>query len=314
MKLNRNTTFSANQTRKSRRKGFTLIELLVSMTITLVIISVLMSMTRVAVNGMVSAQNATRYSRISQEVMSTVSKDLEGIVIRTGNDFEWVNVQENGNTSPNLGPDNNKEMQNPIEMSFFSAVTDRYDGNIGTADDKGGDISLVRYKLVYQDIITGGASGFPVFSLYRKRVDPDKAFTDHLSQTDLGSYSDQATGDEFLAENIYDITISFNFEFLRTDGTTAYKRIPVQINGEFKGLSIKGNEVLVTGSAGGPQELVVQNAGSARLSSADISLLVLSDAGMNGLDRTKIDSDEELSAYLLKHGKHFSKSVILPRP
>ena len=298
-------------TLKTKRKGFTLIELLVSMSVTMVIIGVLMAMTRVAVNGMVSAQNATRSSRISQEVMSTVSRDLEGIVIRSGNDYEWVNVKRNSNSGGELGPNSGKSMKNPIEMSFFSAVTDRYDGKIGTSDDKGGDISFVRYKLVYQDIISGGSgsSDFPVFSLYRKRINPDETFSNHLSQTDLGSFSDAATGDDFLAENIYDITISFNFEFLKTDGTSAYKRIPVQIDGTFTSLNIKGNEVLVNGT-----ELVVSGAGSARLHSADISLLVLSDTGMNGLERVNISSTSDFSDYLRKHGKHFSKSVTLPRP
>jgi len=299
-----NQTTSPNR----KRKGFTLIELLVSMTVTMVIIGVLMAMTRVAVNGMQSSQNATRTSRLSQDVLTTVSRDLEGIVIRTGNPYEWVNVKQNGNSGAQLGPESSKEMKNPIEMSFFSAVTDRYDGKIGTADDKGGDISLVRYKLVYQDIISGGTNGFPVFSLYRKRINPDVTFTDHLSQTDLGNFDDAATGDDFLAENVYDMTVSFNFESLNTDGSTSYKRIPVQINGTFKSLSIKGNEVLVNGAE------LPSTGGAYRLSSADISLLILTDAGMNGLKRVNINSDKELSAYLKKHGKHFSKSVVLPRP
>jgi len=80
-----------------RRNGFTLIELLVSMSVTLVIVGVLTAMTKVAVDGMQSSQSATRYSRLSQEVLTTFSRDLEGIVVRNDGNFEWVSVQESSN-------------------------------------------------------------------------------------------------------------------------------------------------------------------------------------------------------------------------
>ena len=291
-------------TNQNKPKGFTLVELIISMAVTMVIIGVLMAMTRVAVKGMTSAQNATRYSRIAQDVMSTMTKDLEGIVIRSGNDYEWVNVSVSDASGTELGP--SSEMKNPIEISFFSAVTDRYDGEIGTNDDKGGDISLVRYKLVHQDVIGGN---YPVFSLYRKRVDPDVTFTSHLAKQALTKFTDTVTGNDFLAENVFDMTVSFNFELYKDDGTTVYRRVPVQISGVDKTLSIKGNEVLVNGST-----LVVGDADSARLASADISILVLSDKGMKGVDKANLSTTAKLSEYLKKHGKHFSKSVVLPRP
>jgi len=52
-----------------KRKGFTLIELVVSMSVTLVIVGVLTAMTKVAVEGMQSSQSATRFSRLSQEIL-----------------------------------------------------------------------------------------------------------------------------------------------------------------------------------------------------------------------------------------------------
>ncbi len=311
MKLNLNIKSTSN------RKGFTLIELLVSMSVTMVIIGVLMAMTRVAVNGMVTSQNATRSSRISQDILATVSKDLEGLVIRSGNDYEWLNVKKNGNSVDQLGPSVSKNMQNPIEMSFFSATTDRYNGDIGGTSDLGGDISYVRYKLVYKDIIpTAGGADFRIFSLYRKRIEPNDTFDDYLTleEPNIPEFGDVG-GDDFLAENIFDMTVTFNFESLVTDGSTSYysyKRVPIQVNGtEFRSLSITGNNAIVTGSGDLTPPI---NGGAYRLQSADISILVLTDAGMNGLRTANIRDDEELSDYLELNGKNFSKSVILPRP
>lgn len=300
-----------NQPHQTKSRGFTLVELIVSMAVTLVIVSVLLAMTRVAINGMQSSQDATRYSRISQEVLNTVSRDLEGIVIRSGNSFEWVNASDNGATGDDLGQGSNKELINPIELNFFTAATDRYNGAIGTASDAGGDISLVSYSLVHQDVIgisSGGNSVKPVFTLYRRRIDPDEAYETYLSQETLPEVGEEPDGDDFLAENIYDMTISFNFEYDKDDGTTGYQRVPIQVNGDFSEISIKGDEVLVNGN-----ELEVENASSARLSSADISILVISDRGMNGLERTTIGSEDDLASYLKENTRAFTKSVVLPR-
>jgi len=179
-------------------------------------------------------------------------------------------------------------------MSFFSAATDRYDGGVGTDADGGGDISLVRYRLIYQDVITGGAGSdsFPVFSLYRNRIDPDVTFLQHLGQEEIEDFSANVTGDDFLAENIYDMTISFNFEFISDTGLTIHRRVPIQINGEVTSLSIGGGGVMVNDVA-----LEVDGASTPRLVSADLSLLVLSDRGMNGLENVNIESEQELSEF-----------------
>jgi len=155
----------------------------------------------------------------------------------------------------------NGMQSSPIELNFFTAATDRYNGAIGTASDAGGDISLVSYSLVHQDVIgisSGGNSVKPVFTLYRRRIDPDEAYETYLSQETLPEVGEEPDGDDFLAENIYDMTISFNFEYDKDDGTTGYQRVPIQVNGDFSEISIKGDEVLVNGN-----ELEVENASSA---------------------------------------------------
>ncbi len=294
-------------------RGFTLVELMISMTITLVIIGVLLSMTSVAVKGLQKSQNNTCTSRLSQEVLSTITKDLEGIVIRSGNNYEWVLSKNSGISGDKLGPGSEKKMHNPFELSFFSAVTDRYNGQINVPKvDKGGDISMIRYKVIHQDQMEIGGN-YPVFAIYRQRVEPKDTFEKCLSQPALDGLADLpkiTARKNYLAENIYDLTVSFNFEYLQADGTSGYARIPLQVNGDYKSLSIKGNQILVNGLA----LSIPSDATSPRLSSADVSLMVLTDKGMNGLKRANIKSKEAFSKYLLQNGRQYSKTVILPRP
>ncbi len=55
-------------------------------------------------------------------------------------------------------------------------------------------------------------------------------------------------------------------------------------------------------------------ASSPRLAGADVSILVLSDGGMNGLKNKNITTDAQFAKYLKERGHHYSKSVIIPRP
>ncbi len=313
----KNTNSQTAQPRSQRKnvKGFTLIELLISMTITLVIVGLLMGMTKMAVGAWQRTNSKARSSGLAQEVFDTVGKDLEGIVIRAGNDYEWLLIQESENDP---GKDenglSNKEMVNPLEISFFSAVTDRYDGQINVPKvDLGGDISMVRYRLIHQDVVEAGGSK-PVFALYRQRIEPDVAFERLLGQDSIDgviSSNETVERDNFLAENIFDFTLSFNFEFTLETGAKEYKRVVVQTNGDSKKLSIRGNEVyvdntVITAPSGA-------TASSTRLAGGDISILVLSDSGMNGLKNRNFTTDYTFADYLNEHGHHYSKSVILPQ-
>lgn len=303
---------------KKESKGFTLIELLISMTITLVIVGLLMGMTKMAVGAWQTSSSKVRSSGIAQEVMSTVGKDLEGMVIRTGNDYEWFRVKDitTQMSGDELGQGTNKEMVNPLEITFFSAVTDRYFGQINETEDLGGDISTIRYRLIHQDQIEASGDR-PVFILYRERIEPDETFDNMLAQEDLSGVSTHPSSDivdrnNFLAENVFDFTLSFNFEYTLTGGVKGYKRVTLQAGGSNNSLSIKGNEIMVGSST--LQSLLPAGASSARLAGADVSILVLSDGGMNALKNKPISSPEELSAFLKKNGHHYSKSVILPQP
>jgi hypothetical protein len=75
-------------------------------------------------------------------------------------------------------------------------------------------------------------------------------------------------------------------------------------------LDTKGNEVFVNGSA----LVLPSGASSPRLAGADVSILVLSDGGMNGLENRNFSDDAAFAQYLKENGHHYSKSVIIPRP
>ena len=308
MKFNITNT-SKRSTHSRSLKGFTLIELLISMTITLVIVGLLLGMTKMAVTAWRSASAKTRSSNIAQEVFDTVGRDLEGLVIRSGNNFEWFSIEEGGGE---LGPSDESKIPNPLQITFFSAVTDRYNGQINTDDDEGGDVSTIRYRLVYQDQIEEGGDE-KVYALYRERIDPDETFETYLAGDNIGAignFDDTIERTNFLAENIVDFTLSFNFEYTKDDSSKGYLRQVISSDGVGNDLSIKGNSVLV----GGNEIAIPSGGGSPRLVGIDISALVISDGGMNALETTSIKSDTEFSEFLNEHGTHYSKSVIIPQP
>jgi len=159
----------------SKSSGFTLIELLVAMSITVVLIGVLVYLTAISMDTYRDSRNEVRASRQAKEALETISKDLESMVSRRdGNSYEWLYAGPETNTQQ--GP-TNKEITNTSHLIFFTGATDRYNGDIGGALDKGGDVSAVSYRLVYRDQIGDpNDDKFAVFSLYRRLVDPDETF------------------------------------------------------------------------------------------------------------------------------------------
>ena len=152
--------------------------------------------------------------------------------MRSGNTFEWLSIEDNSLTGPDIGPGGGKDIVNTFDINFFTATPDRYDGQIGSSVDAGGDVSMVRYRLIYQDVIEGDTGSTPVYSLYRDRVEPDEVFQSLLGQDELAAplanLNEINEVENILADNIYDFTLSFNFEFTVDDGTKIYERVTIQ--------------------------------------------------------------------------------------
>ncbi|MGJ8671951.1 PulJ/GspJ family protein [Rubritalea sp.] len=319
------------------RKGFTLLELMVAVAITTVIIAALIGMTRMSMDAWKESSDRARASRLAKESLEVMAKDFEGMVLRSGNEYQWLYTQMDSNVE--RGP-NNAEIANPLDLAFFTAATDRYDGEVGpnSSKDNGGDISTVFYRLVYKDQLGGD---FEVYSLYRMLVNPDDTFQEYLalkkSTTDAnGEEEDDDTGlednapdsgivtesENFLAENVYNMTVTYVFEYKddmgnsdATDDEIRQVRVPITLNGDVKSLSITGSSVILNGSSLLKEQIMTGDeiGDIASLVSVELGVLVLSDSAMNTLKHKSFSSDK-FNAFVKENSHYFTKSVILPRP
>ena len=170
--------------RRNATKGFTLIELLVAMTITTIIVGILVSITSLALDTWNRSRSEIRAARQGKAMIDSMARDFESMVVRSGNNFEWLLAESDPDSS---GPKGNGSPTS-VDLTFFSAATDRYNGKIGDATaDLGGDVSTIGYQLIYQDPINPNSSDeeFKTFVLYRKIVNPDKTFEFILGQPSL---------------------------------------------------------------------------------------------------------------------------------
>jgi len=223
------------------------------------------------------------------------------------------------------GP-SNAQMPNAAQIVFFNSATDRYDGEIGTPKDLGGDVSAVGYRLVYRDPIKdidgGGGTGgaFPVFALYRNLVDPKPAFDELLAKDDLldaysGFQNDDFESENFVVENIYGVTITFVIEFEDSTkpGVIQTERVSIMPSGS--GSSGSTTEFVIAGDGiriGGASGSGASGGGvaSGRVVAVDLSITVLSDFGLQQAANTNLGSER----IIREHGFHYSKTVMVPQP
>jgi prepilin-type N-terminal cleavage/methylation domain-containing protein len=316
---------------QNSRRGFTLIELLVAMAITTVIVTVLVSVTAMALETWNRSRAEIRAARQAKSMIDTMARDFESFVSRKGNDFEWLYAKSNPSSD---GPKGSAS-PNAIDLVFFSAATDRYDGKISSATDLGGDVSTVGYQLVYLDPIDrdqnyAGMSeeqkkALKTFVLYRKLVNPDDAFKDILGKTSIKVPFD-ASGDDidkennFICENVYQFTVTFHLAF-RDGAITKTVRVPIgQGANSAKNLVLKGTGItnlpeppalLPTGITTIPGATADQIK-SAQITAAEISITVLSDFGMQQMRRRSDLTGAKLAEFIAKHSYQYSKVVQLP--
>ena len=244
-----------------RAKGFTLIELMVAMAITTVIVTVLVSITGVALDTWQRGRAEIRASRQAKSMLDTMAKDFESLVSRRGNNFEWLYSKVESDLP---GPSANMS-SNAAELIFFTAATDRYEGQIGTDEDLGGDVSCVSYQLQYQDPVKGTEEEkSSTFVLYRLLVNPDDTFKDLLGKDDLSSafstkYKQQVKEVEnFVCENIYQFTLTYQVEVTQTTGTTP-TTVPVRVTLGDRGLK-EGKYEMKLRRTGETQMVAVESA------------------------------------------------------
>jgi prepilin-type N-terminal cleavage/methylation domain-containing protein len=302
-----------------RFRGFTLIELMVAMAITTVIVTVLVSITGVALDSWQRGRAEIRASRQAKSMLDTMAKDFESMVSRRGNSFEWMYAKIDSDlpgTSANMS-------SNAADLIFFTAATDRYLGEIGTANDAGGDVSCVSYKLEYQDPVKGtDEDDSSTFVLYRLLVNPDETFKDLLGQADLksafSSYDDKVKEVEnFVCENIYQFTLTFQVEVTQPgSGNSAPTTVPVRVTlGEDAAgteMILRGNGLETDASVGSLKPVVsLDELKAGRLKGVEIGITVLSDAAVIRLNTQGL-KQEVREKILAQESFQYSRTVELP--
>lgn len=303
---------------KQSANGFTLIELLVAMAITTIIITILVSITALSLDAWNRSRSEVRAARQGKAMVDTMARDFESLVTRKGNTFEWLYAESNPSSE---GPKGNGS-PNAIDLIFFSAATDRYNGQIGVDNvDLGGDVSTVGYQLVYKDPIDSSAKDeYKTFVLYRKLVDPKETFDKILGQTtikgkvDFGSSGATVVSakENFICENVYQFTVTFHLRI--TDSTTTpptvkIVRVPVgQGSNSTKKFSVTGAGIISDSAVTGATTDQIK---SAQLTAAEISLTVLTDFGLQQL-RKRTFTAEEKAKFISQNSYEYSKLVQVP--
>lgn len=292
--------------------GFTLIELMVAMSITVVLLGILVYLTGISMDTYRDSRNEVRASRQAKEALETISKDLESMISRRdGNTHEWLYA---GREPRGLEGPNGREITNASQLIFFTGATDRYNGEIGSSQDNGGDVSAVSYRLVYRDQISDTDNDrFAVFSLYRHLANPDEAFdilaVDNLKTASSTIFSDSKdlTAENFIVENIYEFTVTFLVEYTPSGSNVSrIERVTLRQNGasNYTEFRLKGDKIEATG---GTNASDIEN-GS--IIGAEVSITVLSDQGLTLAKRSGIPRDELVK----RHGHHYTKTITTPRP
>ena len=317
---------------KNTSRGFTLIELLVAMAITTIIVTILVSVTALSLDTWNRSRSEVRASRQGEAMIDSMARDFESLVVRKGNNFEWLSADSDPSSE---GPNGNSS-PNSVDLVFFSAATDRYDGQVGVDGvDLGGDVSTIAYQLRYKDPIDGDEDDdFKTFVLYRKIVNPDTTFGNAalagtLGKTDLQAafstaISGSAVDDEvnFICENIYQFTVTFHVDVTITDTSatpatseTVSVAVPVgQQSGDQTSLfSITGSGI-VTDYKPANSDIGDDQLKSGRVTAVEISLTVLSDFGLKQMrNRSFSDTDpDEFDEFIAKNSYQFSKLIPVP--
>lgn len=317
---------------RSIHRGFTLMELMVAMAITGIIVAVLVSITSTAIDTWNRSRTEMRAARQAKQMVDAMANDFESMVIRRGSTSEWLAAISEVPEVPG-----NAASPNAAKLVFFTAATDRYEGRIGVDEfDEGGDVSCVGYQLQWRDPVNNNlANPYETFVLKRMLVDPDVTFADLLGKADenrgledvfFQDLRERNSRDEpldinenryFLCENIFQFTLVFHVETtVEDDEGNLQKQVKLvtistdaDASQEFR---IRGNGLEVEPPAS--DAILSAALESGDLMAVEISLTVITEAGINQLRNDSQPSEEEKYAkWLAKNTYHYSKLVQLPR-
>jgi hypothetical protein len=153
--------------------------------------------------------------------------------------------------------------------------------------------------------------------LNRLIKNPDVTFNKLLGQKDLaGAFSSYRTElqepENFVCENVFQFTITFHVEVTQVTGTSAtVTTVPVvigQSGNATKSFKIKGTGIEAEVSGG---SVTADELKSGRIKAMEISLTVISDAGIDQLRNRGFD-EKGKSEFMAKNSYQYSKLIQLP--
>ena len=305
-------------TRINSKRGFTLMELLVAMAITTIIVTVLISVTSIALDTWNRSRSELRASRQAKQMIDTMARDFEGLVIRRSTPHEWLTANHTSSSTP-IGVQ--LQSTNASKLIFFTAATDRYNGEIGTTNDIGGEVSCVAYKLDYKDPMSPTGSTFKTFVLNRLLVNPNDTFNDLLGKANLetafathdSKLSDQ---ENFLCENVFQFSVTFHVQVTKSDGTSV--TVPIALGSASgarttKSFKVNGTEIVcdATGGASGSTTVTDAEIKAGRVTAVELSLTILTDFAIDQL-KSRSFNDTQKADFLAKHSYQYIKLVQVP--
>lgn len=311
-------------TRRRGHSGFTLIELMVAMAITTIIVTILVSVTSIALDAWNRSRSELRAARQAKAMVDAMARDLESLVTRRGNAFEWLYAKASSSM-----PGERLKSSNASDLIFFTAATDRYNGKINTNEDKGGDVSCVGYRLDYKDPIdTAGGGNYKTFVLNRLLVNPDETFTNLLGRDNLATafsnYSTRLNSEEnFVCENVFQFSVTFHVEVSKNVGSATQPRmqvfvVPISLGSTNSGQTVDEFRIRGTGifSPGlgaaniGSTSISADEIKGGRIAAVELSLTVLTDVGIDQ-QRNRVFSGSE-GDFLKKHSYQYTKRIDVP--
>ncbi len=307
----------------SRSKGFTLAELLVAMTITIVLVSLTIVITGSAIDAWKGARTEIRAAGQAKIMLNALGRDLESMVIRQGNnESQWLIASSDVD---DIGPEA-ESSPNAARLVFYTAASDRYDGNAGSREkvgansanrdaDKGGDVSVVSYQLDFADPVWGDQSeNFSTFVLYRKLLNPDETYNGVASTDDLEQTFDTRGGDNNLAdlmcENVYEFTVTFVVKYRNTQGENATASIPIMSSGSGQNVM---KRFAINGTGLAPNLNTKSQFSGGRVAAVELAITVLSDEGVSILKKSPFDNQIEKAKFLEENSYRYTRSVSIPQ-
>jgi len=301
------------------QRAFTLVELLVAMTITTIIVTVLVSITSLAMDTWNRSRSELRAARQAKSMVDSMANDFESLVTRRGNTNEWLSAVIDPNLST-LGPASLKSA-NASRLVFFTAATDRYNGDIGVAGkDLGGDVSCVGYQLLYQNPFTlssaaTAGSDYNTFVLYRLLVNPNDTFTNLLGKAGISPLQPLNTvftgtlsqAGNFVCENISQFSLTFHVQVATTATPPVISDVPVTMGGSVTKFRILGSQIDTDYS--GPSSALVP---AGRVTGIEIAVTIISDLGIDQLKKRTFSDATAKAKFLGQNSYQYSKRVQVP--